>query len=38
MKQMDMRTGEIVEVSYDKNVIVVFEPNRPHYEIKKVKQ
>lgn len=37
MKQLNMRTGEIIEVSYDKNVVVVFEPNRPSYELRRLK-
>lgn len=67
MKQMDMKTGEIIEVKYEATatsksetetrlrmqqngseadtrspissgeIVVVFEPNRPSYEIKKVK-
>lgn len=39
MKQLDMKTGEIVDVPYvpKSDIVVVFEPNRPSYEIKKVK-
>lgn len=39
MKQLNMRTGEIVDVPYvpKAEIVVVFEPNRPSYELRRIK-